>query len=74
MNWIRVTYPAQRSVFADGARVGNTNKLIFVGEDATLRVDLGKPPDYKPKSQTRRVAGTSRSRPLELAFAFDPSA
>jgi hypothetical protein len=71
VNWIRVTYPLQRSVFAEGKRLGNTNKLLFVGEDATLRLHLGMPIDYKPKSVTRRVAGTSRSRPLELVF--DPS-
>lgn len=68
MNWIRVSYPVQRSVYADGERVGNTNRLIYVGEDATLRVDLGEPVDYTPRCHRQRVAGASRRRPLLLSF------
>lgn len=68
MNWIKVLYPSQRKVRAEGEVLGNTNRLLFVGEDATLRFDLGEPLDYKPKSRLCRVAGSSRKRPIVIAF------
>jgi len=68
VNWVRVSYPERRKVYIDGTYLGYTNARQFVGEDGTYTFDLGEPLDYKPKSMRRVVAGTSRSRPLELAF------
>jgi hypothetical protein len=68
MNWVRVSYPEQRTVNIDGTPLGNTNKKLFVGEDGTHVFDLGEPADYKPSSMRRRVEGTSRRQPLELEF------
>lgn len=68
MNWVRVQYPTRRRVFMDGEPLGWTNARQFVGEDATHDFDLGEPKDYKPRSQRRRVAGSSRTRPFVVEF------
>lgn len=72
MNWVKVLYPVQRSVYIGKKRskkkLGNTNTLQFLGEDATHTFSLGDPLDYKPKSMRRRVAGSSRWAPLILKF------
>lgn len=73
MNWVKVLHPKQRDVRADGEILGKTNRLLFVGEDATLRFDLGEPLDYKPKSRLRRITGSSRKRPIVIEFeAIEP--
>ena len=68
MNWVKVIYPEQRKVFVGKDELGNTNRLQFLGEDGTYRFHLGEPVDYKPSSQLRKVAGTSRARPFVLRF------
>ncbi len=68
MGWVRVHYPKQRRVLVDGDDLGNTNKLIYIGVDGTHTFSLDPPPDFKPKSITRRVINTPREAPLELHF------
>jgi hypothetical protein len=67
-NWVRINYPTRRKVFIDSNELGYTNAKKFIGEPGTFWFDLGEPLDYKPKRMRRRVEGTSRRRPLEIAF------
>jgi hypothetical protein len=67
MEYVKVTYPADRAVRVDGDECGNTNEVLRV--DAGTHVfDLGAPSDYAPDSREVDVEGTTALVPLVIAF------
>jgi hypothetical protein len=68
IGWVRVSYPEQCKVLVGDEEMGNTNRLIYIGVDATHTISLALSTNFKPKSQKRRVINTSRQKPLELSF------
>jgi hypothetical protein len=67
MEFVKVTYPADRLVNIDGEPGGTTNEVLRIDE-GTHRFDLGKPVDYKPASQDTLVTGTTVLVPMIVAF------
>jgi hypothetical protein len=39
MNWIMVVFDGIRTVYANGAALGDTNQILFLGEDGTYTID-----------------------------------
>jgi hypothetical protein len=64
---VLVLYPGVRDVFVDGTRNGTTNQPMAV-QTGTHTFDLGKPPNYTPKSITEQVSGTAPLEPRILRF------
>ena len=67
MEYVKVIYPQERSVYVDGGENGSTNTSIRVDE-GTHVFDLGEPKDYAPESQEVAVEGTTMLKPMEIAF------
>ena len=68
MNWVKVIFDGLRQVYVDGKELGDTNEILFLGEDGTYTFDLGEPKDYNPPDVTTEVSGTSRRHPKEIQF------
>ena len=66
MEWVKVTYPADCSVFVDKRQraSGRTNRKFGVGE-GTHRFRLDDP-DCEPEFVECEVVGTSEMRPLVI--------
>ena len=72
IEFLLVTFPEERAVLADGARVGFTNHTLMLptGEyEITLEGD-----GCRPKSRDVALTGTSLVKPLVIAFALLASA
>lgn len=67
MEFVRVTYPTRRLVFANGKKCGFTNKVFRINA-GTHMFDLGKAANCEPVSQDITVAGTTELSPLEVTF------
>ena len=67
MEYLRVNFPVVRAVFVDGDECGRTNQLIRL-DPGTHLIDLGDPPDYRPREQRHLVQGTTADRPLVVDF------
>jgi len=65
--FVWVNYPGDRTVFAGGNPLGQTNCLLTVNT-GTHTFDLGEPLDYDPAEIRRKVANTSVSNPLRISF------
>jgi hypothetical protein len=68
MNWIKVIFTGTRTVFADGNELGETNKVLFLGESGTYTFSLGEPENYHPLEKKLPVSGTTRMHPLVIEF------
>ncbi|MEN8136182.1 MAG: hypothetical protein ABFS18_11705 [Thermodesulfobacteriota bacterium] len=68
MNWIKVIFDGERTVYADGNGLGETNKVLFLGESGTYTFSLGKPENYHPLKKKLQVSGTTRKHPLVIEF------
>lgn len=67
IEYLLVTFPEQRNVFADGAGVGVTNHILMLpGDEYQITLDGG---GYAPESLDVPLNGTSLVRPLVVAFA-----
>jgi hypothetical protein len=67
IQFVKVIYPTTRTVNVDHLELGDTGELLKM--DAGHRIfDLGAPLDYMPGSQTVRVGGTTRDKPLLVVF------
>ena len=71
MNSIKVIFDEVRTVYVDGSPLGDTNEVLFLGEDGTYTFDLGEPINYHPNEHTLSVSGTSRRNPLIIEFHKD---
>ncbi len=71
MNSIKVNFDGMRTVYVDGRPLGDTNEVLFLGEDGTYTFDLGEPKDYHPYEHTLSVSGASRRNPLIIEFHKD---
>lgn len=73
MNWIEVIFDEIRGVIVDGnpRPIGNTNKLLLLGEAGTYTISLDGPQDYTPSEQDVEVSGTSRRHPCVITFEKD---
>lgn len=67
MEFVKVTYPTNRSVNVDGVATGNTNEILQM-EAGTHAFDLGVPLDYDPASQNVVVKKTTVLLPMVVAF------
>ena len=65
--FVRVEYSEDRTVFAGGNPLGQTNCLLTINT-GTHTFDLGDPVDYDPPEIVRKVANTSVGNPLKLNF------
>jgi hypothetical protein len=68
MNWIKVIFDEQRTVFADDVPLGDTNQVLMLGESGTYTFHLGEPRNYQPAEVTRQVTATTRRKPLLIEF------
>ncbi|MBU0484187.1 MAG: PEGA domain-containing protein [Proteobacteria bacterium] len=68
MNWIKVVFDGMRTVFADGKELGETNKVLYLGESGTYDFSLGGPGNYRPLKKKVQVSGTTRQHPLVIEF------
>ena len=66
VEYLLVTFPADRDVLADGDRVGVTNHTILIPADEYVITLSGD--GYVPQSQKVVVSGTSIMRPKVVAF------
>lgn len=67
LEYLLVVFPDQRSVLADGDKVGVTNHILMLpANEYAITLDGG---GYKPKSQDVILAGTSVVRPKVITFA-----
>jgi hypothetical protein len=67
IQFLLVTYPEERAVYADGVGVGFTNHMLMLPADEYL-ITLGGG-DYRPASQDIVLSGTSQIKPLVLPFS-----
>jgi hypothetical protein len=67
MEYVKVTFPADRPVNIDAEEGGSTNEVLRI-DAGTHRFDLGNPPDYEPAFQDTLVTGTTVLLPLIVAF------
>ena len=65
--YVKVNFEEKRTVYAGGNALGETNCTLRVNS-GTHTFDLGDPRDYTPDSIRRKVANTSVSNPMQLAF------
>ena len=68
LEFISVKYPAQRSVYMNGVKVGVTNTTIAV-ERGNHLISLGGGQDYSPAERIVSVSGTSPLEPLSVDFS-----
>lgn len=59
MNWIKVVFSEQRTVFVDDQPLGGTNEVLMLGESGTYTFHLGEPQNYQPAAITRQVSATT---------------
>ena len=67
MEYVRVTYTTNRSVYIDGEKSGYTNDVLRI-EAGTHVFDLGNLANYEPASQKVEVEGTTVLAPMVVAF------
>lgn len=67
MEFLLVHYDRRRTVYVNGKKAGFTNRSLRLGA-GRQRVDLGKPPNYRPGSRTVDIANTTPQSPLEISF------
>ncbi len=67
MEYVRVTYPADRVVNIDGVPGGRTNEVLRI-DAGTHIFDLGETADYEPISREVKVDGTTVLVPMVIAF------
>jgi hypothetical protein len=65
MEYVVVSYPANRDVRIDGQIAGKTNKTLRVERGHHI-FDLGDPQDYQPASIEIDVRGTTSIKPLHI--------
>jgi hypothetical protein len=65
MEYVVVSYPANRDVRIDGQIAGKTNKTLRVERGHHI-FDLGEPRDYEPESVEKNVRGTTSIKPLHI--------
>ena len=66
IEYLLVTFPEQRNVFADGAGVGVTNHILMLpGDEYEITLDGGR---TVPASQDVALVGTSMVKPLVVVF------
>lgn len=66
--WVKVTFPTQRTVYIDGQSSGQTNRILVVGA-GTHEFDLGPNKlNYSPTKSTRQVTGTASDAPMLIRF------
>lgn len=66
IEYLLVTFPGQRNVFADGTGVGVTNHILMLpGDEYQITLDGN---GCAPDSQDIPLNGTSLVRPLVIAF------
>jgi hypothetical protein len=68
MEFVRINFPNERTVFIDGQDNGKTNTILRV-DPGTHHFDLGDPQNYSPAFQDKLIEGTSALEPLELDFS-----
>lgn len=72
IEYLRVTYPEQREVLADGKGVGLTNDTLMLPTDEYLITLEGG--GYEPPSQDIPLSGTSLEKPMVISFTPTPPA
>jgi hypothetical protein len=65
--WVLVRYPRNRLVFADGERLGLTNKLLIIAPGRHI-FDLGSDVNYTPALRRIDVVGTTADDPTIIVF------
>ena len=68
MEHVIVTFPANRDLYVNGKKNGQTNESIRV-DAGTHIFDLGTPKNYKPDSRTVAVSNTTILDPMKIAFS-----
>ena len=72
IEYLLVTFPEQRNVFADGAGVGVTNHILMLpGDEYEITLDGG---GYTPESLDVALNGTSLVKPMVVGFTAVPGA
>lgn len=66
MEYVVVSYQAERNVYIDGQFAGTTGETLMV-EAGNHFFDLGKPRDYLPRTAGRLVENTTTVSPMILA-------
>ena len=67
MEYVIVTFPTRRRLYIDDEPTGYTNQVL--GVDAGTHVfNLGKRPDYQPRSRKVAVKDTTSGKPKKIAF------
>jgi len=66
IEFLLVTYPDQREVLADGAKVGSTNHTLIMPSDEYIITLEGE--GYQPPSQDVVLTGTSEGKPMVISF------
>jgi hypothetical protein len=66
IEYLLVTYPDQREVLADGARVGPTNHKLMLPSDEYIITLEGE--GYQPPSKDVVLTGTSEKKPIVVSF------
>ena len=67
MEYVKVTFPTDRTVYIDDEANGDTNEVLRV-ETGTHVFTLGSLANYRPGSRTVTVRDTTALEPLEIAF------
>ena len=65
MEYVVVTYPAERDVYVDGKYIGKTGETLRV-ERGHHTFGLGEPLDYQPELVEMNVPRTTRIKPLHV--------
>lgn len=68
MNWVKVIFDEQRTVYVNTKELGDTNEILYLGESGTYNFDLGEPKDYQPPEQEHQISGSSRKFPYLITF------
>lgn len=67
MEYVIVTYPADREVLLDGQPAGRTNRTLLCGA-GHHRFTLGDPQDFTPAERECDIQGTTPLSPQPVAF------
>ena len=67
MEYVKVRYPTNRTVYIDGENSGQTNEILRV-DAGTHLFDLGSLANYAPASRKVTVQDTTVLSPMEIAF------
>ena len=72
IEFLLVTFPEERAVLADGARVGFTNHTLMLPTgEYEIALEVGA---CRPKSRDVALTGTSLVKPMVIAFTLLSSA